>query len=343
VKKYSTILLIFIAIGCVDPINLKIDGNGGTLVVDGWITDLPGPYTIRLSRSIPYDNSKPMKVYTIPEKNAVVTIVDNLGNINPVPETIVAGTYSASAVTGVPGRSYQLRITTTNGSQYHSTFDEIKPVPPIDALEYEYTVTETLFINANGAARTQKLEAFALYAVVSDPQVAENFYRWQVDGIFEFFSVSDFLPTHCWAPVTRLESKLVIADDEFTDGHTFRQYLANVPYDRPTYYLVKVRQQSLTREAFDFTKRISVQQTSTGTLFDPPPAPIIGNIVCDTNPAETVLGYFGASSVAVRNILINRFKESGYVNPSRYTPPKPGDCRTMQTNATNIRPEGFPP
>ncbi len=43
-----------------------------------------------------------------------------------------------------------------------------------------------------------------------------------------------------------------------------------------------------------------------GTLFDPTPTAIPGNIYCIDNPEEPVLGYFEASGVSTRRVFINR-------------------------------------
>lgn len=340
-KRYPILLVVMVSASCIDPINLNVSGRGGTLVVDGWITDQPGPYTVRLTRSIPYDNEKPLKVYPVLEVNAKLSIVDDAGNSEVLTE-VSQGVYRTNTMKGQVGRTYQLFIETSDGNKYHSSNDELRPVPAIDQLQYEYQVTETLYLNAAGTARVQKLEAFAIYALLTDPAATDDYYRWQVDGIFEFFSVNNNPEIkQCWAPLTRLESKLLIASDLYTDGRQFRQYLANVPYDRVTYFLVKVRQQSLSKSAYDFLSRVSSQQTSTGTLFDPPPSLIVGNITNENRPEELVLGYFGASSIAQGSMLINRFPASNYMTPSRYKPALNGDCRTQEPYATNIKPEGF--
>lgn len=343
-KRYTSLLLILLSAGCIDPINLNVPGGGGVLVVDGWITDQPGPYTIKLSRSIAYNNEKPLKVFSVPEIKAKLSVVDNAGNTEVLTES-APGTYRTNTMRGQVGRSYQLFIETFSGSKYHSTKDEMKPVPGIDELQYEFQVTETLYTNASGSSKVKRLEAFAIYAVVTDPAATDNFYRWQVDGIFEYFASNDTPPdtrwNHCWAPLTRLESKLLLATDTYTDGKQFRQYLANVPYDRPTFFLVKVRQQSLSEPAHSFMKKVSIQQTSTGTLFDPPSTPIAGNISNDNGSDETVLGYFGASSIALSSLLINRIAASNYKGPSTYILPKVGDCLRQEPNATNVKPDGF--
>src|SRR5262245_33654243 len=91
-RRVVTIVMILCAAGCIDPINLRVAGVGGTLVVEGVITDQDGPYTVKLSRSIAYEHTSVLKVYNIPEQKANVSIVDETGVVeNMVEET--AGSY----------------------------------------------------------------------------------------------------------------------------------------------------------------------------------------------------------------------------------------------------------
>ena len=341
-RRLAIFLMVVFGAGCVEPVSLKITG-GGPLVVDGWITNQPGPYTIKLSRSIPFDNSQPLKVYSVPERNAKLSIVYGNGNIETLTENSTAGSYNTNTLLGTVGVSYQLLIETSTGIKYHSTFEEMKPVPNIGSLQAVYQVSEVLFINANGSSRKLRKEDFAIYVNVNDPVDTENYYRWKANGLFEFFSFTETSGvSHCWAPTPgRIESRLELASDLYFDGKSYSQYIGVVPYDRPTYYLVSVRQQSLTASGYNFLKRISNQQTITGTLFDPPATAITGNITNDANSDEVVLGYFGVAAETQASLLINRFKTSNYVNPSRYLLPKNGDCRTHEPNATNIKPPGF--
>lgn len=340
--KWSSLLLFFILIvvSCIDPINLKIEGGDGVLVVDGLITNQPGPYVVKLSRSISYNSSEVLRVYSVPEPGAQVKISDNHGNVEVLEET-APGSYRTKTIQGIVGNSYTLSIVTSTGSKYTSLEETLLPVPQVKELVYDYVIYERLITNANGDARPFRTESFEIYAVTSDPLESGNNYRWQVDGIFEFFSLTDFPDRkQCWAPLTRLESKIEIASDQSFNGNEFKQFVAIVQYDRPTDFLVKVRQQSLTSRAYAFWESQRDQQINTGSIFDPPPTSISGNIVSE-NSEEMVLGYFGASAIAKKDLLIDRFVASGFANPVRGIAIRPGDCRLHEPGATNIKPEGF--
>lgn len=216
------------------------------------------------------------------------------------------------------------------------------PAQPIDHLEVEFKYYDHMYINAAGNPRILPMDGFFIYAVVNDPRGLGNYYRWQSDGIFEFFSLTDNPNIkQCWAPVPRLESSIDIIDDMYTDGKQFRQLICIVPYDRPTQYLVKIRQQSLTERAHEFWATSLAQQVNSGSLFDPPPSPIHGNVANVNDENDRALGFFGASAIFPTSLLLERFKEAGMVPPARAIPIRPGDCRNHELGATNIKPPGF--
>ncbi len=340
-RTLSVITMVVVSFSCIDPIRLDVPDGSGALVIDGLISDQPGPYTVNLSRTINFDNTRPLRVFSQPEKKAVVRIEDNLGSSETLVEA-TAGKYQSVNLRGQIGRSYRVVVQTADGATYSSSWEEIAPVPTVDHLETEFAVYDKLFINTNGVPRIAKREGFYMYSVTDDPADTRNFYRWQVDGIFEFFSLTDNANIkQCWAPLTRLESKITIADDTHFNGKRFRQFVCIVPYERPTKFLVKLRQQSMTEKAFHFWEMSLNQQVATGSLFDPPPSAIPGNVTNDNDPEQIVIGYFGASAVAKFDLLIDRFKASGLVAAHPEIAVRPGDCRAHEPGATNIKPEGF--
>jgi hypothetical protein len=336
-----TLFIISIINSCIDPISIKIEGGDGVLVVDGLITDQAGPYVVKLSRSISYNTDQTVKVYSVPERNAKLVIADNHGGSELLTETR-PGEYRTTQIQGIIGNIYTLSIETSDGEHYQSKEEKLLAVPEITKLESEYHVQEQLITNSNGDSKAFRIESFNIYVIVNDPPETGNNYRWQVDGIFEFFSLTDVPEIkQCWAPLTRLESKLEIAADGAFNGNSFRQLIAITTYDRPTDFLAKVRQQSLTKEAYTFWENLRNQQVNTGSIFDPPPTPVSGNVKNVSSETEVVLGYFGASAIAYKNILIDRLKDSGFSDPVRGVAIKPGDCRFHEPGATNVKPDGF--
>ena len=111
------IILLLSSTACVDEYWPKLDKYEDLLVVDGMITNFPGPYTIKLSISSSVDN--PMY---IPFGGATVIIADHLGNNEILSETD-EGTYttSLSGIQGIIGRKYRIEIETADNKNYKSS------------------------------------------------------------------------------------------------------------------------------------------------------------------------------------------------------------------------------
>jgi hypothetical protein len=63
-----------------------------------------------------------------------------------------------------------------------------------------------------------------------------------------------------------------------------------------------IYQSSITKDAYDYWRKVNIVANQVGTIFDTPPAAIVGNIVSEGNPNEKTLGYFQAT-----NQTLNRF------------------------------------
>lgn len=114
-KKYiCTILASLIFISCTKEIDLDLDSVSPQVVIEGNITDEPGPYTVKLSKTVPFRdaNSYP------PISGALVTISDNTGAIDILSE-VRDGEYETNSITGTPGRTYTLKVT-AEGKHYEA-------------------------------------------------------------------------------------------------------------------------------------------------------------------------------------------------------------------------------
>ena len=120
--------------GCEEPFDLNVQEGPSLLVVNGLITDQPGPYEITLTRTSEFS----IQSIILFETEAEVIITDDQGNSERLTE-VSPGTYrtDSSGIRGVIGRSYSLSITTLDGEEYESQPDVLTAVTDIDSLYYE--------------------------------------------------------------------------------------------------------------------------------------------------------------------------------------------------------------
>jgi len=69
-------------------------------------------------------------------------------------------------------------------------------------------------------------------------------------------------------------------------------------------YSILVKQQSLTKEAYNFWTQLKKSTESLGGLFDPLPSQVLGNMYSENNSAEPVLGYFSGGQTSEKRIFI---------------------------------------
>jgi hypothetical protein len=105
------IVLVFFS-SCERVIDLKLNTSGSQIVIQGDVYDQPGPYTVKITRTVDFDES----TIVPPVTGAEVEISDNTGNTEVLTETS-SGIYLTSVLQGVPGRTYTLSIK-ADGKKY---------------------------------------------------------------------------------------------------------------------------------------------------------------------------------------------------------------------------------
>lgn len=327
---------------CVDPLDLKIDAQDRQLVVDGMITNEPGPYSVRLSRSKPYTSYTDS--WSTVETGAQVVISDDKGNQETLQET-KPGLYQTSpdGITGQIGNTYTLSIRTRSGENYTSAPETLMPVPTIDSLYFEVRPMQVL--NENDVEET--VHVVNVLVDTQDPALQQNYYMWQWQGTFRVSTQpwdytekiggkrvampKDCCET-CW--VTALTNSVNVKDDRLQNGGNLKRYrVTQIPVTEQRFgfkYHILVKQLSISEAAFDYWRILKAQIEAGGSIQDPPPAIVIGNITNTSNPDQQALGFFGASAVTSKAIFISR-DELG-VRVGEYI--MPDDCRVLSNSTT---------
>jgi len=109
-RKNRTVLFTVVAVigfltSCQKVIQLDLSTTSAQLVIQGDVYDEPGPYAVKISKTVDFD--KP-NIYP-PVTNATVTISDNTGKVETLSQ-VTDGTYVTSTLQGVIGRTYTLTV-----------------------------------------------------------------------------------------------------------------------------------------------------------------------------------------------------------------------------------------
>ena len=84
--KWYRLIVFFLLLSCAEQIEFDFQSRGTFLVIDGFITDLPGPHTVTVSETIPFGNDVRSIIPGI--TNATVSVIDDAGGIEPLIHTV---------------------------------------------------------------------------------------------------------------------------------------------------------------------------------------------------------------------------------------------------------------
>lgn len=296
---------------CIEPYDPQVSGYENLLVVQGFISDQPEPYTVQLSRTYPLDSS-----IISPVTGARVAVIDG-SDKEYVFADLGGGIYASdpSAFTGVAGQTYRLRILTRNDEEIESLPVTLKVAPPIDSLYWRY---EPRFTSTS----SEPVPGIQVYLSTHDPTNQTGYYRWEWVETWEYI-----VPLHssyeivdgriggrfenisrCWRSQASAEilsgTSINLSVDRISQQPL--RYVSSDNNRLGIHYSLEARQFALSEEAYNFWATLYKINQGLGTLFDPQPAPVVGNLINTGNPRIPVLGYFDASTITRSRIFIPR-------------------------------------
>jgi hypothetical protein len=361
----SLLCLLSVVNGCVEPFNLKSSSYIKRLIVDGEITDQPGPYKVKLSFS---KNVLDTEVERIPAVGASVWIEDNEG----VEELLTElngeqGAYVTKDIQGMVGKSYRVKIITQSGGKYESTWERIEPAGEIQDFYYEFNKDQ---ITPDAGKKYDYVDGFKFFINASSSSRSNGLLRWRWTGIYKILSapqnntkfvgraeLSDPLPCSgyivgprgltqvdectcciCWG--YDYGTAVKVSDNVNVTSNHFKDVLVGqILISRPRFYeryYAEVEQLSVSENVYAFWKLLGDQQKATGSLFQSNSVRIRGNIISTANSEEEVLGVFSASSVVKKSFYIDE-NTIPYVVAEMDLAPQ--DCRKSVSNGSTTKPD----
>lgn len=341
-KRFLSIALVFL-LGCIDPMDVDMDTQRRHLVVEASLTNVAKLNYVRLSysqpHSVPYNSfEEHANVFITSEDGDVISFYySHAGYYFPV---------SPAEMVGVPGKTYTLTIW-ADGKEYKS--EPVTMVAPLPVNNVHFKLDEQPFAFP-GERKKELMTGYQVMLDYTDPGDAKNYLRWSFETEYEILTqpwdyidpmTGDPAPKDCCAQCflsEKLEA-IKVADDRLNNGrNVINKEVLFLPFDRYLDFKNKltIYQHSTSAASFNFFRILEQQKNSTGTVFDPPPAEVTGNMRNTEDDNEQVIGFFDVSGVSVKQITILRsdIKED-------YKPlPFPDDCRVIP-GATTQKPAGW--
>lgn len=310
-KRISLLLISIVSMfGCVEDFDINVKDAAPRLVIEGLITNQPGPYYIRVIKSKPgnlnINDPNPYQTdHAEPITDALVVVTDDKGQRDTLKYTIIGvygseyeesfynqGFYATQKLKGIPGRTYFLEII-WEGKKYTSS-SYMQPVPAIEKLGYKSVYSEA-----------KKVSHYVPTLTFGDPKNEINYYLIQTSsginnssfGInnSRFWSVGTL-----WRYSILEDSHLKpeVIDLEISNGANPRGidfYAVYMEGDD-----IYIALSSISKEAYSYYKALLQQFENDGGAYKPTPATPPGNI------SNGALGLFQASAVSEKTITIPR-------------------------------------
>lgn len=369
-QVFKWIVVFAVMTACVDPITFDALPPLQLLVVDGSITDEPGPYRVKISNGIELTADSSTHA---PVSNVKITLHDDEGSTEALTEREPGDYWTAGVIRGKLGHSYYITIEMPDGKKFESEPEKIMPAGEVKDIHYQFearTTTEkfgvlaadvfNIFVDGDAPASSNgtvniRWRFTGTYKVLTFPQ----FHRTYLQGEFYYatpyecsgFRVAPALGggtleqidpcTCCTCWVNQFDTSPQLSDAELVSDGQFRNVkVGEVPISTATFYekyRVDIEQMTLSNSAFEFFKLVKTQKEGTSNLFQPPSGRIVGNI--RSSGAESpVVGLFWAAAISRKSIFIQR-SDVPYVLTPPETITEP--CTKAYANSNTTKPANW--
>ena len=336
-RSFVLLLLSFFTpfFACVDEIDLNVDTEERTLVIDGFVSDLLGSHRVKLSLSsvIGIGNDNILS----PVPGATVKLLDNTGGSFSYME-LENGVYELSSFEALRNTEYFIDVVLADGRHYQSIPEKLRASSLITSVSYD--ITEQTLRNNIGEFEKKTVISLKLGTDVSGSE-EPPFLRWRVEGEY---ALSENYPgalntKTCYIP-TRLDINdvRIFNTSKLEDGKLFDQIIAETEYNYrfAEQFCFHLFQFSISEDEFNYWDNIKEIIDIDGGLFDPPPGTLIGNVRNIDDVSDIAVGYFSVASISFERQFINALELNYFVDTwcrSRFRRDIPFGC----TECTDIQ------
>lgn len=299
---WCLICLVFLFSSCEDKLDVKVDDLTPRLVVEGYISDGDKPVEVLLTYTTSYGYN-----FAVPKvSGAIVCLFDNEGNCTDLRE-VEEGVYSSagSQLEVKVGGSYAIEISLPNGRNYVSSPEMVQEPLGIDSAYFEYFKREEY--GRNGTV--ELVPSVQFFADIPNPLDEQNYLLWKWNGTYEYLPPLMSIPKSCWILEEGMYSRFNLFGDENMETSQVRglkiDYL-DVDYRFNIKFVLEIQQYTIGAEAYNYFKSLKHQLDRSGSIFDPSPYRVVGNISNKNDPEEIVLGYFYAASLSKKHLRVKR-------------------------------------
>lgn len=337
------ILLIILFAGCEEYFVPDVDSANPIYAFEGYVTDQPGPYRVRVMKINSYNASIPYE--TVTNAKVIIQCMEDRYAIDYTLTYDTTGYYytAPDAFTGKVGNSYRLKVITADGKEFATEYENMMASADISLITSEYA--EKRVPASDGSSYYDQLEHGIQLLVSSDlgynmyrpdfKQGNSPYYRYDCNLVFQTHQHYPVVPNpfdyYIFRPY-KPQGYLYIANaNEYEYNHITNKKLFFIPSKtifaknetlaegvefelQHCAVFVKVTQYSMSENQYKYWEAVADQLDNPNYIFGKIENQAVGNIKCQTDESEPALGYFCVSSVkqAYKGVSLSKYKKVTY-------------------------------
>lgn len=332
---------------CVDEINLVLEESNQALVIEAWVGNSPEETYVKVYRTSPYVSGV-LNPDFIPVPVRSVHIEQSEGERFPFSEKEENIFRQSTSFDPVPGRNYRLILETEDGEVYESSWETMPPF--VEVIDIKGEAFEKQMVITVGQAQFLQKRTFAdVQAQIADPGLGELGYLIQSSGITELYTTAnvDNCACTCYQDVPNIFAGMNLTSNEPFQGKSFGLSLGQISLSSIGKFFVRTKIKVVNKSSYRYLNQVDQQQRNSGSIFDPAPSRIKGNIKKRGAEDDVVLGgFFLFQESSFEKLLLRTEIRNQSLNLNHALDALPfvnGDCREAYIDASPIVPTPFRP
>ena len=233
-------------------------------------------------------------------------------------------------IQGIPGREYRV-IINAGQKRYESEWMYMKKCPEVERLYWQ---------RESHPGKEFDYDGIQVYIDTRDPENNTRYYRWeyQENWAFSVPVSSSWNPALCYS--RSISSNIMIGTTESLQNDRLEKqpvvYINQTSSRLTLRYRIILIQHAISQREYRYWEALEELNENLGTLFDPIPARINGNVSNINDHKENVLGFFTCSSVKKDTMYVDA--QDFYYDPITFISPyKDCDFQTFEgENNTDV-------
>jgi hypothetical protein len=345
--KLSGVLMLLMVYGCLSPVDIDTQYDSVHVVITGQISSIPDRNIVNVGRTATSERLPE------PVPGAVVTLFDGQGNAFYYYE-IRTGTYALLDYAGQPGETYYLEVRTPDGSVYRSSPETLPESS--GEMQSDYQVVKEDVVDNEGTVTSFYYVKTFVDATFESP-LSPSYVKWNVEEVYliiptNFPDPFGHVPPDCFITQNADPQRITLLNRKDLGGNEINDLLvASRRIDQSFHYkhYFTVYQSALTSQAYEYWRKVNIVANQNGSIFDTPPAEVLGNVFNPDSDGEKVFGYFQAVNQTYSRfyllqqdtgVFLPEYCDYDFNRPYNSYPSECLDCLIVR-NSSLTRPDWF--